>query len=143
MLRRPNLTLVARSHYTSPPVNLDWNLTSFPDGRCTSIRLLAVLFVLGAWFSLSGEKQIRTIRSLNLPILRIAALLYLLFALATRRDEPARIRRGSSGALAGYFPPNTRKIWLLQVLHFLALAFLSRWSCEGLAWFSWQALQPP
>src|SRR5882757_6670402 len=76
MLRAPNLTLSVSIALYLAARELDWNLSAYPDGRWyLNPFCWQLLFVLGAWFALSGAKQARAIRALqNLPILRIAAL---------------------------------------------------------------------
>src|SRR4029077_15042175 len=83
ILRRPILTLAASAIFYLAAREYDWNLSSFPDGRWYFNPFCwQLLFVLGAWLAVSGPKQIRAIRLLqNLSVTRIAALLYLLFAL--------------------------------------------------------------
>ena len=83
MLRRPNVTLAGSAALYLAARVYDWNLTSFPDGRWYFNPFCwQFLFVLGAWFALSGARQMRAIRSLqDISALRIAALLYLVFAL--------------------------------------------------------------
>src|SRR5882757_4222680 len=82
LLRRPNLTAAGSIVLYFAAHKFDWNLSSFPDGHWYFNPFSwQLMFVLGAWFALGGTKQARAIRSLQqLSILRIAALLYLLFA---------------------------------------------------------------
>src|SRR4030081_4123839 len=84
MLRRPNLTLAGSIALYLVARERDWNLSSFPDGSWYFNPFCwQLLFVLGAWLALSGANQMRAIRSLqDVLTLRIAALLYLVFALA-------------------------------------------------------------
>jgi OpgC protein len=83
MMRRPNLTLAASIGIYGAARYLDWNLSSYPDGRWYFNPFCwQLLFVLGAWLALSGARTMRAIRALQkLSILRVAAVLYLLFAL--------------------------------------------------------------
>src|SRR3954462_13793004 len=83
MLRRPNLTVAGSVALYLAAREGDWNLSSFPDGRWYFNPFCwQLLFVLGAWFALGSARQTRAVRSLqDISILRIAALLYLLFAL--------------------------------------------------------------
>src|SRR4249919_1827656 len=84
MMRRPNLTMVGSVALYLAARQLDWNLSSFPEGRWYFNPFSwQLLFVLGSWFALMGRTQMRIIRSLqDITILRFAALVYLLFALA-------------------------------------------------------------
>src|SRR4030081_1159401 len=83
MMRRPNLTVIGSIALYLAARQFDWNLSSFPEGRWYFNPFSwQLLFVLGTWFALMGRRQMRAIRSLqDISILRIAALVYLLFAL--------------------------------------------------------------
>jgi hypothetical protein len=147
MLRRPNLTLAGSIALYLVAREGDWNLSSFPDGRWYFNPFCwQLLFVLGAWFALSGAKQMRAIRSLqDLSILRIAALLYLLFALAvTVAGKFPEFAAVVPESLLGAFLPNDKEnLAPYRVLHFLALAFLfTRMVPRDWRGFRWQALQP-
>lgn len=147
MLRRPNLTLAASIALYLVARELDWNLSTFPDGRWYFNPFCwQLLFVLGAWFALGSEKQMRAIRSLQaLPILRIVALLYLLFALTAKAamnlPEFAAI---VPEPLLDVFAPNDKEnLAPYRVLHFLALAFLFTLAVpRNWRGFRWLALQP-
>ena len=55
MLRRPNLTLAGSVALYLAARQFDWNLSSFPEGRWYFNPFCwQLLFVLGAWFALSG-----------------------------------------------------------------------------------------
>jgi hypothetical protein len=128
MLRAPNLTLSGSIALYLAARELDWNLSAYPDGRWYFNPFCwQLLFVLGAWFALSGAKQARAIRALqNLPILRIAALSYLVFALViTLVRSSSRFAGIIPEWLPGAFLPNDKEnLAPYRVLHFLALAFL-------------------
>lgn len=83
MLRWLRLTLAASVALYVAARQFDWNLSSFPEGRWYFNPFCwQLLFVSGAFFALSGRRHARLIRSMqNMPALRVAALLYLLFAL--------------------------------------------------------------
>lgn len=147
MLRRPNLTLAGSIALYLVARELDWNLSTFPDGRWYFNPFCwQLLFVLGAWFALGSKRQMRAIRSLQaLPILRIVALLYLLFALTAKAamnlPEFAAI---VPEPLLDVFAPNDKEnLAPYRVLHFLALAFLFTLAVPG-NWhgFRWLGLQP-
>ncbi|NOJ43741.1 OpgC domain-containing protein [Bradyrhizobium australiense] len=146
MTRRPNLTVAGSIGLYVASRLLDWNLSSFPDGRWSLNPFCwQLLFVLGACFALGGARQVHAVRTLQgFTILRAAAWLYLLFALVV--------------TVAGKFPqagivPDFLRDTLLpndkgnlapyRVLHFLALAFLFTYVVPR-SWrgFRWQALQP-
>jgi hypothetical protein len=147
MLRRPNLTLAGSIVLYLVAREYDWNLSSFPDGRWYFNPFCwQLLFVHGAWLALSGAKQMRAIRSLqDVLTLRIAALLYLVFALvitvAGKLPEFAAIVPES---LLGTFLPNDKEnLAPYRVLHFLALAFLfTPMVPRDWRGFRCQALQP-
>ncbi|MGH6714412.1 MAG: OpgC domain-containing protein [Bradyrhizobium sp.] len=128
MLGRPNLTAAGSIVLYLAARKFDWNLSSFPDGHWYFNPFSwQLLFVLGTWFALAGAKQIHAIRSLQeSSILRIVALLYLLFALIVTVA-------GNLPQLAGVVPEPVLNLFLpnekenlapYRVLHFLTLAFL-------------------
>ena len=102
--------------------------------------------LLGAWFALSSAKQTRAIRSLqDIPILRIAASLYLLFALVVTvaGNLPQLAGLVPDPVLSFFLPIEKENLAPYRVLHFLALAFLFSFVVPR-DWrgFQWQALQP-
>src|SRR2546430_8580607 len=145
MVRRPNVTMAGSIGLYLAARQFDWNLSSFPDGRWSLNPFCwQLLFALGAWLALSGATQMRAIHKLQeLAVLRAAAWLYLLFALAV--------------TMAGKFPqagivpeflrdallPNKEKLAPHRVLHFLALAFLFThlWPRDW-SRFPWQPVLP-
>ena len=145
MVRRPNVTIVGSLGLYLAARHFDWNLSSFPDGKWSLNPFCwQLLFALGAWLALSGANQIRAIHKLQeLVVLRAAAGLYLLFALAV--------------TVAGKFPqagivpdllrdallPDRENLAPHRVLHFLALAFLFSYMVpRDWSGFQWQTLQP-
>ena len=145
MVRRPNVTIVGSLGLYLAARHFDWNLSSFPDGKWSLNPFCwQLLFALGAWHALSGANQIRAIHKLQeLVVLRAAAGLYLLFALAV--------------TVAGKFPqagivpdllrdallPDRENLAPHRVLHFLALAFLFTYMVpRDWSGFRWQTLQP-
>ena len=147
ILRRPILTLAGSAIFYLAAREYDWNLSSFPDGRWYFNPFCwQLLFVLGAWFAVSGPKQIRAIRSLqNLSVLRIAALLYLLFALiVTAAGKFPLLAEYVPARILGAFLPNDKEnLALYRVVHLLAAAFLFTFLVPR-DWrgFRWQILQP-
>ena len=83
MMRRPNLTMAASASLYFAARLLDWNLSSFPDGRWyLNPFCWQLLLVLGTWFASIGARQKHAISALqDFRILRVAAWLYLIFAL--------------------------------------------------------------
>jgi len=125
MLRRPNLTLAGSVALYAAARIFDWSVPSFPSGTWYfnpfSWQLLSVL---GAWFALNGSNLVRIAR--RLPWLRIAAAVYLLFALAVTIG--ARVP-----ALAGFVPDSGLDLFMpvekenlapYRVMHLLALGLL-------------------
>ncbi|WOH53870.1 OpgC domain-containing protein [Bradyrhizobium sp. sBnM-33] len=146
MMRRPNLTIAASIGLYFASRLLDWNLSSFPDGRWyLNPFCWQLLFVLGAWFALGGARQVHAIRTLQgLAILRTAAWLYLLFALVVTVAGKFPQAGLVPDFLRDAFPSNDREnLAPYRVLHFLALAFLFTYMVPR-SWngFRWQALQP-
>jgi hypothetical protein len=125
----------------------DWNLSSFPEGRWYFNPFSwQLLFVLGTWFALMGGRQIRAIRSLQgISILRIAALIYLLFALViTMAGKIPQLAEVVPISVLNAFLPNDKEnLAPYRVLHFLAMAFLFTLIVPR-DWrgFQWPALQP-
>ncbi|OCK54251.1 OpgC domain-containing protein [Bradyrhizobium sp. LMTR 3] len=146
MMRRPNLTLAGSIGLYFASRLLDWNLSSFPDGRWhLNPFCWQLLFVLGAWFALGGARQVHAIRTLQgLAILRAAAWLYLLFALVVTVAGKFPQAGIVPDFLRDAFPSNDgENLAPHGVLHFLALAFLFTYMVPR-SWrgFRWQALQP-
>jgi hypothetical protein len=146
MMRRPNLTVAGSIGLYVAARYFDWNLSSFPDGRWYFNPFSwQLLFVLGAWLALIGANELRAIRRLqDFPILRIAAWLYLLFALVVT----AAVKFPQAGIVPDFlrdvFIPNDKEnLAPYRVLHFLALAFLFTYMVPR-DWrgFQWQALRP-
>jgi hypothetical protein len=128
MLRRPNLTAAGSIALYLAARKFDWNLSSFPDGHWYFNPFSwQLLFILGAWLALTSASQMRAIRSLQeIPILRIAALLYLLFALiVTVAGSLPQLARVVPEPVLDFFLPNEKEnLAPYRVLHFLTLAFL-------------------
>jgi hypothetical protein len=147
LLRRPNLTAAGSIALYLAARILDFNLSSFPEGRWYFNPFSwQLLFVLGAWFALMGAKQMRAIRALQeISILRIAASAYLLFALAvTAAGKFPQLAEFVPGSVLDAFLPNDKEnLAPYRVLHFLSMAFLFTFLVPR-NWhgFQWPALQP-
>jgi hypothetical protein len=147
MLRWPNITLGGSIVLYAAARVFDWNLSSFPDGRWYFNPFCwQLLFVLGAWFALMSKRLARVIGSMqNLPALRIAALLYLLFALAiiSVGKLPDGGKLIPDSLLSLFLPTERENLAPYRILHFLALAFLFTFIVSR-NWrgFASQALQP-
>jgi hypothetical protein len=147
MLRWPRLTMAASVALYLAARWFDWNLSSFPEGRWYFNPFCwQLLFVLGAWFALGGKRQAGLIRSMqDTPAVRIAALLYLLFALAiTSAARLPNLAEVIPDPLLSAFLPNDKEnLAPSRVLHLLALAFLFTLVVpRNWRGFRWQALQP-
>ena len=128
MMRRPNLTMAGSIALYLAAREFDWNLSSFPEGRWYFNPFSwQLLFVLGAWFALMGGRQMGAIRSLQgISILRIAALVYLLFALVITMAGkfPQLAEVVPTSVLNAFLPNDKENLAPYRVLHFLAMAFL-------------------
>jgi len=148
MMRRPNLTMVGSIALYLTAREFDWNLSSFPEGRWYFNPFSwQLLFVLGTWFALMGRRQMRAIRSLQeISILRIAALVYLLFALVITMAGKFPQLGGDlipASVLDLFLPNDKENLAPYRVLHFLAMAFLFTLAVPR-TWrgFQWPILQP-
>jgi hypothetical protein len=146
MVRRPNVTMAASAGLYVAARQFDWNLSSFPDGRWyLNPFCWQLLFVLGTWLALSGANQMRTLHTLQkLPVLRAAAWLYLLFALAVTVAGKFPQAGVLPDLLRGVFVPNDKEnLAPHRVLHFLALTFLFSYMVpRDWSGFRWPMLQP-
>jgi hypothetical protein len=146
MVRRPNITMAASTGLYFTARLLDWNLSAFPDGHWyLNPFCWQLLFVLGAWFALSGPDQIRAVHKLqSFSILRAAAWLYLVLALVVTVSGKFPQTGVILDFLRDLFGPNDREnLAPHRVLHFLALAFLFTYMVpRNWSGFRWQALQP-
>jgi hypothetical protein len=148
MMRRPNLTMVGSIALYLAAREFDWNLSSFPEGRWYFNPFSwQLLFVLGTWFALMGRRQMRAIRSLQeISTLRIAALVYLLFALVITMAGKFPQLGGDlipASVLDLFLPNDKENLAPYRVLHFLAMAFLFTLAVPR-TWrgFQWPILQP-
>jgi hypothetical protein len=147
MMRRPNLTVVGSIALYLAARQFDWNLSSFPEGRWYFNPFSwQLLFVLGTWFALMGRRQMRAIRSLQeISILRITALVYLLFALViTMAGKFPQLGELIPASVLDLFLPNDKEnLAPYRVLHFLAMAFLFTLVVpRNWRGFQWPILQP-
>lgn len=124
----PNATLAGSTALYATARVLDWNLTSYPDGRWyLNPFCWQLLFVMGGWLALVGQRYAPAIRSLqNIPALRAAALLYLVLALAivVSRDIPALTQAMPAGLTDMLLPSDREDVAPHRILHFLTLTFL-------------------
>jgi len=147
MMRRPNLTMAASISIYFAARHLDWNLSSFPDGRWSLNPFCwQLLFVFGTWLAAIGARQKQALSSLqDFGILRVAAWLYLILALVvtTAGRFPQIAGIVPDYLLDGFLSNQRENLVPYQVIHFLALVFLFTYVVPR-DWrgFRWQALQP-
>jgi hypothetical protein len=146
MIRRPNITVAASIALYFAARQFDWNLSAFPDGHWyLNPFCWQLLFVLGAWLALGLPTLTRAVHRLRtFAVLRAAAWLYLLFALAVTVAGNFSQASFVPDYLRDTVSPNdSENLAPYRVLHFLALAFLfthvvpRNWSG-----FRWPALRP-
>ena len=146
MVRRPNVTVTTSIGLYFAARQFDWNLSAFPDGHWyLNPFCWQLLFVLGAWFALSGPNQIRAVHKVQeFAILRAAAWLYLFLALAVTVAGKFPQTAIVPDFLRDVFGPNDREnLAPHRVLHFLTLAFLFTYMVpRDWSGFRWPALQP-
>ena len=144
MFRWPNLTMTGSIGLYLAAREFDWNLAAFPDGRWYFNPFCwQLLFVLGIWCALVGARLTRA--ASNVPLLRIAALLYLLFALVITiaGKNPALASLIPDWLIGSFLPNDKENLALYRVLHLLAVAFL--FTCvvaNNAHGFGWKMLQP-
>ena len=128
LLRLPNLTLAASVAIYAAAHIFDWNLAAYPDGRWYFNPFCwQLLFVMGGWLGLVGKRYGRVIGAMqSVPALRLAALLYLLFALAvvSSGNIPALARIMPSAVVDTFLTDDREHVAPHRILHFLALTFL-------------------
>ena len=144
LLRWPNLTMAGSIALYLAARVFDIDLPSFPEGAPHLNPLCWQLpFVLGAWFALKGARLTRSLR--ELPVLRILAMSYVVFALAIM--VAGRIPAIASlvpDFLPKSFAPNGREdLAPYRLVHMLALVFLFTWLVPA-DWqgFNRRVLQP-
>jgi hypothetical protein len=147
MLRWPLLTAAGSLALYAAARVFDWNLASYPEGRWYFNPFSwQLLFVLGAWFALGGAGQMRVIRSMRAaPMLRIAALAYLVFALTITAAGklPTLAEYIPDSVLDTFLPNDKENLAPYRVLHLLAMAFLFTLMVpKGWRGFQWPALRP-
>jgi hypothetical protein len=144
MFRRPNLTMIASIALYLTAREFDWNLNSFPDGHWYFNPFCwQLLFVLGAWCALVGATLVRA--ASDLPLLRVAALAYLLFALiiTIAGKHPALASLIPDWLIGSFLPNDKENLAPWRVLHLLALAFLfTRVVANNAHGFGWKVVQP-
>jgi hypothetical protein len=124
MLRRPNLTLAASIALYAAARTFDWSLPAFPTGTWYFNPFCwQLLFVLGAWFALSGPRL--TFALHRLPLLRTAAAVYLVVALAMTLAAHSPALAGSLPDFGFSLSPlDKENLASYRVVHLLALALL-------------------
>ncbi len=125
LLRRPHLTMAGSIAFYLAARWFDWSIPTFPEGSWYFNPFCwQLLFVMGAWFALNRRRLVRVMT--DTPVVRLAALAYLLIAL-----EVTTV--GQAGALNGlipdfplnpFAPSDKENLALYRVFHLLALALL-------------------
>jgi hypothetical protein len=143
MLRSPNLTLAGSAALYVAARVLGWSLPAYPEGTWfINPFCWQLLFVLGVWFALGSKRQLDIVASMQrFPALRVAALLYLLFALANKLAATLpQLGEFIPATVLSAFLPNTKEnIAPYEILHFLALAFLFTFIVPR----NWRGFQSP
>jgi len=144
MMRRPNLALAGSIVLYAAARQFGWGFAAFPSGNWYfNPYCWQLLFVLGAWFALNGDKLMRTVR--HLPLLVAAAAAYLLFALlVTVAGQFVDLGHILPGVLLDPFLQNDKdNLAVFRVMHFLALALV--FTClvpRDWSPLRWTVLQP-
>jgi hypothetical protein len=144
LLRRPHLTMAGSAGLYLAARWFDWSIPSFPDGSWYFNPFCwQLLFVMGAWFAMNRRGLMRVMT--HMPLLRLAALAYLLIAL-----EVTTV--GQAGALNGlipdfplnpFAPADKENLALYRVVHLLALALVfTYWVPRDWSGLRSMALQP-
>lgn len=146
LLRWPRLTLALSVALYLAARQFDWNLSPYPEERgYLNPFSWQLLFVLGAFFALGDHRQSRRINAMQqMPALRIAALLYLLFALSlTSAGKIPALAGWLPAPLLGFVSSSKENLEPYRVVHLLALAFLlTLWMPRDWRGFGWQILAP-
>lgn len=128
MLRRPHLTLAASVALYAAARFFDWGLSSFPAGRWAFNPFCwQLLFLLGAWFAVIGKQLVQPLY--RWPLLRAAAVAYLLLALAITLAQhiPLLALMMPDGLIEQFVHSDKEHLALHRLVHFLALAFVFTW----------------
>lgn len=125
MLRRPNLTLACSFALYAAARVFDWSLPAFPTGTWYFNPFCwQLLSMLGAWFAVNGARL--TAWAQRMPWLRIAAFLYLGFALVVTVSSrvPALAGIMPDLGLDLLAPADKENLAIYRVVDLLALALL-------------------
>jgi hypothetical protein len=126
LLRYPNWTLAGSAALYLLARNHHLNLRSYPDGVWYFNPFAwQLLFVLGAWFALSGTRYVSGIIYSRVAL--AAAITYLAFALVvTLAARLPQLRALFPEPVFGLFNPNDKTdLALYRVIHLLLLAMLA------------------
>ncbi|WP_407178368.1 OpgC family protein [Bradyrhizobium sp. STM 3562] len=128
LLRWPNLTMLGSIVLYFVSRQFGWGLPAFPAGSpYLNPFCWQLLFVLGAWFALSGGKFVRTLQ--ELWPLRVLALAYLVFSLLimVAAESPAIGSMLPDILSKAFIPIDRENLGLARVLHILSIALLFTW----------------
>jgi hypothetical protein len=125
LLRGPYLTIAGSIGLYLAARWFDWSIPTFPDGSWYFNPFCwQLLFVMGAWLALSRRGLMRLMT--DAPLLRLAALAYLLIALEVTAVGQAGVLNGliPDFPLNLFAPSDKENLALYRVFHLLALALL-------------------
>ncbi len=144
MLRKPGLTMAGSLLLYLAARQFEWNLSSFPDGGWTLNPFCwQLLFVLGAWFALSGTGERQSLLKSPMPF--CFGLAYLIFALVmTMAGRFPDFGHMLPGWLFDAFNPNDRtNLAPYRVLHFIIVAlFVMRFMSKDWHGLKWPVFKP-
>jgi hypothetical protein len=123
LARRPGATLLAAGVLYVLARKFDWNLPSFPSGQWFFNPFAwQLLFLFGAWCALGGAEKLDPL--IHSPITRIAAGIYLLFALliVMTWHVPQWSHFVPKWLARIMYPIDKSNLDVLRLIHFWALA---------------------
>ncbi|MGE5157021.1 MAG: OpgC family protein [Gemmatimonas sp.] len=129
LMRWPNLTILGSIALYVVARHFGWGLPAFPAGSpYLNPFAWQLLFVLGAWFALSGGKWVRALQELWL--VRAVALAYLVFALfiMIAAAHPAIAALVPDALIKSFIPVDRDNLGPARVLHILSIVLLFTWA---------------
>lgn len=128
LLRWPNLTMLGSIVLYFVARQRGWGFPAFPTGSSyLNPYCWQLLFLLGAWLALSGDKWVRALQEVWLA--RILALAYLVFALfiMIAAANPTVGAKVPDFIINSFIPIDRNNLGPARVLHILCIAFLFSW----------------
>lgn len=126
MLRLPDATMLGSLYLYLAARHFGWNLSAYPGGTWYFNPFTwQLLFVLGAWFALSGVKRFR--RLITSPSLLYVGVVYLLFSFAmTMAGHIPNLANEFPKWLFDAFNPNDKTdLAPYRVIHFAFIALFA------------------